>query len=206
MATTLGDITNELTERVLSPAKAEAERILKEAREEAQKIVREAEQDALRLRESARKEAEAVFKQMENDMKTAARNFILMVQEKLEKTVVQPTIEAELQPLLSRPDFLEKALETLLSEFCRLEREESSLEALLPEKMRDELGHWFLEKFRQKMIRPLTVHFTDKVNFGFKIGVEGRGSHFNFGEGLVEAFTEFCSPRFRKYFFAGQES
>gem|GEM_PF-325179 len=206
MTKTLGDITSELTERILAPAKAESERLLQEAKEEARKIVFEAEREALRMRENAQKEAEAAMKQMESDMNAAARNFILMVQEKLEQTIVQPVIEAELQPLLNQPDFLEKALETLFSEFCRLEREESNLEALLPEKMRDQLGHWFIEKFRQKAIRPLAVHFTDKVSFGFKIGVEGRGSHFNFGDGLVEAFTEFCSPRFRKHFFAGKES
>jgi hypothetical protein len=143
---------------------------------------------------------------MESDMNTAARNFILMVQERLEKAIVQPTIEAELKPLLNRPEFLEGMIEELITGFCRFEGEENNLEILLPEKMRDELGQWFVEKFRQKTTRPLVVHFTDKVSFGFKIGVEGTGSHFNFGEGLVEVFTEFCSPRFRKHFFTGKEN
>ncbi len=206
MTKTLGDITNELTERILSPAKAESERILREAGDQAKRIVTDAEREAGRIQEAAKKEAETVFKQMESDMNTAARNFILMVQEKLEKAIVQPTVEAELRPLLNKPDFLEKILEELIAGFCRLEGEENNLEVLLPEKMRDELGQWFIEKFREKATRPLIVHFTDKVSFGFKIGLEGTGSHFNFGEGLVEVFTEFCSPRFRKYFFTGKES
>lgn len=206
MTKTLGDIASELTERIISPAKAESERMLREAKEEAKRIVADAQQEALKIREKAQKEAEAVRKQMDSDMNTAARNFILMVQEKLEKAIVQPTIEAEIQPLLNQSDYLKKVLDTLFSEFWRLEREKGTLEILLPEKMREVLEHWFVEKFRQKAIRPLVVHFTDKVSFGFKIGVEGSGSHFNFGEGLVEAFTEFCSPRFRKHFFAGKES
>ncbi len=206
MTKTLGDIASELTERIISPAKAESERMLREAKEEAKRIVADAQQEALKIREKAQKEAEAVRKQMDGDMNTAARNFILMVQEKLEKAIVQPTIEAEIQPLLNQSDYLKEVLDTLFSEFWRLEREKGTLEILLPEKMREELEHWFVEKFRQKAIRPLVVHFTDKVPFGFKIGVEGSGSHFNFGEGLVEAFTEFCSPRFRKHFFAGKES
>ncbi|MBM4307421.1 MAG: hypothetical protein FJ123_11890, partial [Deltaproteobacteria bacterium] len=91
MTKTLGDITSELTERILAPAKAESERLLQEAKEEARKIVVDAEREALRMRENAKKEAEAAMKQMESDMNTAARNFILMVQEKLEQTIVQPT-------------------------------------------------------------------------------------------------------------------
>jgi vacuolar-type H+-ATPase subunit E/Vma4 len=206
MTKTLGDITNELRERILSPAKAESERILREARDKAKVIVVDAEQESLRIKEAARKEAETVLKQMETDMNTAARNFILLVQEQLEKAIVQPTVEAELKPLLDDPKFLEKMVEELIAGFLRLRGEESKLEVLLPEKAKEELGQWFVEKFRQKMMSPIVVHFTDRVSFGFKIGLEGTGSHFNFGEGLVEAFTEFCSPRFRRHFFAGKES
>lgn len=206
MTKTLGDITKELTEKILSPAKVEAEQILREAGDEAKRITTDAEREASRILVAAKKEAETVLKQMESDMDTAARNFILMVQEKLEKAIVQPTVEAELKPLLDDSIFLEKIIEELILGFSRLQGEESNLEILLPEKMRDELGEWFLQKFRQKAMKHLVVHFTDKVSFGFKVGVEGTGSHFNFGEGLVEAFTEFCSPRFRRHFFAGKES
>jgi len=206
MTKTLGDITNELRERILSPAKAESERILREAGDEAKRIVTDAEREGSRIQEAAKKEAETVLKQMETDMSTAARNFMLLVQERLEKAIVQPTVEAELKPLLDDPEFLKKIIEELIVGFSRFQGEERNLEILLPEKMRDELGEWFLEKFRQKAVRHLVVHFTDRVSFGFKIGVEGTGSHFNFGEGLVEAFTEFCSPRFRRHFFAGKES
>jgi V/A-type H+/Na+-transporting ATPase subunit E len=206
MTRTLGDLTKELKEKIVSPAKAESEQILREAREEAKRIVTEAERDASRIREAARKEAETVLKQMEIDMNTAARNFVLLVQEQLEKAIVQPTVEAELKPLLDDPKFLEKIIEELVGGFLRLHGEESKLEILLPEKTKDELGRWFVEKFRQKMTRPLVVHFTERVSFGFKIGLEGTGSHFNFGEGLVEAFTEFCSPRFRRHFLAEKES
>lgn len=204
MTKTLGDITNELRERVLSPAKAESERILREARDEAKRIVKDAEGEASRIQEAAKKEAETVLKQMQTDMNTAARNFILLIQERLEKAIVQPTVEAELKPLLEDPEFLRKMIEGLIVGFWRLHGEESKLEILLPEKMREELGQWFIEKFRQKTTSPMVVHFTDKVSFGFKIGLEGTGSHFNFGEGLVEAFTEFCSPRFRRHFFPGE--
>ncbi len=206
MMKTLGDITSELRERILLPARAESERILQEAREEAKKIVSVAEREAVHIKAAAQNEAETVRKQMETDLNTAARNFILMVQEQLEKTIVQPTVEAELKPLLEDPDFLKRILEELIAGFLRFHGEERKLEILLPEKTREKLGQWFLEKFRQKMATPVVVHFTDKFSFGFKIGLEGTGSHFNFGDGLVEAFTEFCSPRFSKYFFTVKES
>jgi len=202
---TLGDITNELTERVLTPAKSESERILREAQIKAEKIIADAKKEALNTKNMARQEAEQVFKQMEVDLKTAARNFILLLQERLEETIAHPTVEEEIKEALKDREFLKNAIEIVLQEFTKLGGTENKIEILLPAKEREELGRWFIEKFHQKALHNINVHFTDKVSFGFKIGLEDTGTYFNFGEGLVEAFTEFCSPRFRKYFFAEKE-
>lgn len=96
-------------------------------------------------------------------------------------------------------------LETLAS-FARQAGKEHHIEVLLPAGLKDELESWFTEKFRSKMANPLDVRFTDKISFGFKIGIAGQGSHINFSEGLIEVFSEFLSPRFRKYFFSRKES
>jgi V/A-type H+/Na+-transporting ATPase subunit E len=202
---TLGDITSELTERVLSPAKSESERILREAQEKAGKIIADAEKEALNTRNRAREEAEQAFKQMEVDLKTAARNFILLLQERLEETIAHPTVEEEIGEALKDREFLKKIIEIVLQEFAKFEGTENKIEILLPSREKTALGKWFIEKFHQRALHNITVHFTDKVSFGFKIGFEDSGSHFNFGEGLVEAFREFCSPRFRKYFFTDNE-
>lgn len=205
MAKTLGDITSELTDRVLSPAKAESERILRDAREKAERIVADAQREAAAAKEAAKQEAEQVARQMDVDLKTAARNFILLLQERLEEVIAHSAVEAEVSQALHDGEFLKKIIEIVVQEFARREGAESKIEILLPAKEKAELTKWFLEKFRQKALPGVDVHFTDKVSFGFKIGLEDAGSHFNFGEGLVEAFREFCSPRFRKYFFTDQE-
>lgn len=202
---TLGDITNELTERVLTPAKEESERLLKEAQAKAERIIADAEAEAARIRDTAKNEADQIYKQMDVDLKTAARNFILLFQERLEEAIAHPTIEEEIKNALKDSEFLKHIIEIALREFIRLEGVENQIEILLPEKEKEELGAWFVEKFHEKAFRNISVHFTDKVSFGFKMGLEDSGSHFNFGEGLVEAFIEFCSPRFRKYFFAEKE-
>jgi V/A-type H+/Na+-transporting ATPase subunit E len=206
MAKTLGDITSELTEKVLAPAKAEAENLLSAARAEAGRITAAAETDAERIREAARREADNLRKQMNVDLDTAARNFLIMVEERLEKAVVDPVIEENLKPLLSDREFLAKMIEELLIGFNRQGAHEHRIEILLPETKRAELETWFLQKFHDKASQPLDIRFTDKISFGFKIGVAGEGSHMNFSDGLVQVFSEFCSPRFRKHFFARKES
>ena len=69
-----------------------------------------------------------------------------------------------------------------------------------------QLETWFLQKFSENISQPLDIRFTDKISFGFKIGVAGEGNHINFSDGLVQVFSEFCSPRFRKHFFPRKES
>ena len=120
--------------------------------------------------------------------------------------VVDPVIEENLKPLLGDREFLAKMIEELLSGFNRLGGHEHRIEILLPEASRAELETWFLQKFHNKLSRPLDIRFTDKISFGFKIGVAGAGSHINFSDGLVQVFSEFCSPRFRKHFFSRKES
>jgi V/A-type H+-transporting ATPase subunit E len=206
MAKTLGDITSELTEKVLAPAKAEAENLLGAARAEAGSIVAAAEAEARQIREAARRDAENLKKQMNVDLDTAARNFLIMVEERLERAVVDPVIEENLKPLLSDREFLARMIEELLAGFGRTNGQEHRIEVLLPEARRAELETWFMQKFRDRASRPLDIRFTDKISFGFKIGAAGTGTHINFSDGLVQVFSEFCSPRFRKHFFAGKES
>jgi hypothetical protein len=134
--------------------------------------------EAEKIKQTAGKEAEETRKQMETDLDTAARNFVIMVQERLEKTIVEPTIEEEVRKSFSDDKFLQKMIEILIVQFT---------------------------KVRKKAEAPLVVQFTDKTSFGFKIGIEGTGQHFNFGDGLVEVLLGFCSPRFRKYFFTAEE-
>lgn len=206
MAKTLGDITSELTQKVLEPAKAEADRIRKDTQAEADKIIAAARMDAEKIREQAKREIENLKKQMDVDLETASRNFLIMVEERLEKVVVDPVIEAAVKPIFEDRQFLEKMILEILAGYIQHIGKEHHIEILLPAAKKSELETWFTEKFRNKMSLPLEVRFTDKISFGFKIGVAGAGSHINFSEGLVQVFSEFCSPRFRKYFFPRKES
>jgi V/A-type H+-transporting ATPase subunit E len=201
MVKTLGDITTELAEQVLMPAKAEAEKILRDAETEAGRIVAAAKEDAVRIRDEAQREAESIRCHMTADLDKAARNFLIMVEEQLERAIVDPVVDDAVREALNDGRFLEKMILEILAGFSAFKGQESRIEILLPEAQREQLDNWLLMSLRAKASQPLTVTFTDKISFGFKIGDEGTGTHFNFGEGLVQAFSEFCSPRFRKHFF-----
>lgn len=205
MTRTLGDITNELKEKVLAPAKDDAERIVAAARSQAEGIIQDAKKEASQIKEDARRHAEVSLRQMETDMDTAARNFILLVQERLEKVIVRPVVEEEVGAVLGQTDFLSNIIEILITEFSRVHGKENKIEILLPTRHKETLEEWFINKFLQRAAGGVVVHFTDKITFGFKLGLEGTGTYFNFGEGLVEVFSEFCSPRFRKHFFTSNK-
>jgi len=205
MAKTLGDITEELTQKVLEPAKANASILLRDAQAEAKQIVAAAQAEAEKIREQTKREVENLKKQMDADLETASRNFLIMVEERLEKVVVDPVIEAEVKPLFDDRQFLEKMILEILAGYIHHIGKEHRIEILLPAEKKSELEAWLLEKFHHKMKQQLDVRFTDKISFGFKIGVAGKGSHINFSEGLIQVFSEFCSPRFRKYFFPRKE-
>lgn len=72
MAKTLGDITSELTQNVLDPAKAEAGRIRQDAQEQADHIIADARKEAQKILEQAKSEVEHLKRQMDTDMETPA--------------------------------------------------------------------------------------------------------------------------------------
>ena len=203
MVKTLGDITQELNEKVLTPAKAEAEEIIRNAEEQAASIMAEAEAAAEKIRSDAKAEAENTLKQLHVDMDRAARDFIITVQEKLEEAVVIPVVNWEVREAMKDTAFLERIIEMLLEEFLKGGSREQQVEILLPEQAQAELEAWFNEKFRDKVdSRDLVVDFADGITFGFHVSAKRKGAYLNFSTGLVEAFGNFCSPRFREHFFA----
>jgi vacuolar-type H+-ATPase subunit H len=201
MVKTLGDITTELAEQILAPARTEADNLLANAEAEAGKIVSAAKEKAERILEAAQSEAENTKKQMNADLDKAARNFLIMVEEQLERSIVDPVVDDAVRAVLNDGRFLENMIQEILTGFNNFKGQESRIEILLPEVKKAELDGWLLANLRAKTAQPLTVNFTDTISFGFKIGEEGTGCHFNFSDGLVQAFAEFCSPRFRKHFF-----
>jgi vacuolar-type H+-ATPase subunit H len=205
MTRTLGDITNELKEKVLAPASEEAERMVEEACSKADSIILEAKKEASRIKEEARQHAVLTLKQMDADMAAAARNFILLIQEKIERAIVKPVVEKEVKSALDHEDFLSSIIEILITEFSRVHGKENKIEILLPSRNKEALEEWFVNKFLHRAAGGVLVHFSDRVTFGFKLSFGETGTYFNFGEGLVEVFSEFCSPRFRKYFLVPEE-
>ncbi len=201
MTRTLGDITGELREKILAPAKEEAERIIGEARAQADRIVLEARREAEEKGKKNLGEIEDTRRKMDMEMKSAAQNFLLLLEERLERAIIRPVVEEALNPVLDDPYFLREVLETLIREFFGSQGSQASIDIILPERQKIAMENFFLEKFKEKAGKGVRVHFTDKVTFGFRIGVGETGRHFNFEDGLPEAFVEFCSPRFRKYFF-----
>lgn len=199
---TLGDITEELKEKVLSPAREEAKGIIEAARMQARQIVQEARQEAEDLRSKSLEDAREIKKKMDIDMKAAARNFMLLIEEKLERSIVRPVTQETVRKVLDDPAFLREIVEKLVQEFVRSQGNHGVIDIILPEKQKEELEDFFLERFREKAGKGITVRFSNKVNFGFKVGIgEAGGRYFNFEDGLPQAFAEFCSPSFRKYFF-----
>jgi vacuolar-type H+-ATPase subunit H len=205
MTRTLGDITKELKDGIIEPAKGQAEKILADAKTEAEGIKAQARRQAEETVSQAKASAGLIKKQMEADLDTGARNFLLKVQEELEASVVSPVLSEELRAAVSAPGFLPKMIEQVLAAYAKAAGEEARIELLLPEKQKKELEAWCLKKCSQKMLGRVDVHFTDQISFGFKLGLQGSGNQFNFSDGLVEALSDFCSPRFRKHFFASKE-
>ena len=205
MTKTLGDITKELKDGIIEPAKGQADKILADARLEAAAIKTQARKQADETVSQAKASAGLIKKQMEADMDTAARNFLLKVQEELEASVVSPVLSEEIRKTVSAHGFLPKMIEQVLASYAKVAGEEARIELLLPEKQRKELEAWFLNKSSQKMLGHVDIRFTDQISFGFKLGLQGSGNQFNFSDGLAEALSDFCSPRFRKHFFAPRE-
>ena len=197
----LDEVISELKSRGIEEGKKEADRILADAKKEAEAIVEKAKAEADKIVSDAKAEAEKTKKQMDAELKSAADNALTAFRQAMLKSFALPTIEKEIEQVVSKPQFLESLISELIRAFASNGFKEGGIQVLLPAAKQKELESYVVSRLKAKAGSKVQVVFDDGFSFGFQIGPDdGRFVLDLSDDGFREIFSRFVAPRFKKYF------
>jgi V/A-type H+/Na+-transporting ATPase subunit E len=200
MAETIEDFVRTLKEEGVQSGRAEAARIKDEAETEAKKIVASAEIRAEQLIQEARTKADQIAEQEEHELKFAARDAILRLQEGLSKSVNE-LLKKDTEIAFSDDGFFKELLsKTLLTYAAQDAKGDSQVTINLEPESAARLRDWVAAEIAG------SASNERGVEFDLKSTLKSQGFEYRQADGTVEvtpesvaeALERFASERVRK--------
>ncbi len=199
----LQDVIAELKNRGLRAGEDEGKKIVADAEAKAARIVADAKEQADAIVAGANAEAEQLRKQLDAELRQSASIGLEAFRQALERSLVVPTIDAAVKPVLDDPAVLKEVILATVAAFASAGGSSASLQVLLPEAQRARLDEAFVAELVRQAETGVEVTFSDGFTLGFKLAPEGSGYQFDYsGAGFQEIFLSYLAPRFRQYFVA----
>lgn len=181
----------ERAKQIAEDAKARAAKIVENARAEAQKIVAE-----------ARQQADEAGRNAGSEIKLSGQQAVSAIKQEIVDMIVAKNVDQSIGQLLSDPQVVKGLIEQAVKNWNASEGQAPSLEVLLPEKMRDELGKALESSLMQVMKAGVTLSFGRNIKGGFRIGPQGSSFKVSLtDEDFVEFFKEYLRPGTRALLF-----
>jgi V/A-type H+/Na+-transporting ATPase subunit E len=164
----------ELTDRIytegVTRARTEAEQILAEARREAERLTAEATREVARIREEAREEAELLRENTASELRLSARQAVADLKQRIAGLIAAELLSVPLQDALGDAEFLQRIIQTAMSNWKPDSQTGPDLQLLLPEKERGQLDAYIAGKSNELLAKGLHIRFDERLNDGFRIG------------------------------------
>ena len=176
---------------IIDGAKAEAAAIKAEASKEAEKIIADAQAKAGEIKKNA-----------ESEMKLSSQQAISALKQKIVDIIITKAVDENVSASLSDPKIIQELLTTIVSNWKFGGMEVPSLEVLVPEAKRDQLGAAFESSLKQILAGGLTVSFSKAIKGGFQIGPQDGTFKVSLtDEDFNEFFKEYLRPKTRSFLF-----
>lgn len=177
---------------------------IEEAQQSADQIIKEAKQKAASLVDQAKKEAEKIVTDGKNqvdqykttaeiDLKQSARNFELLLKEKINSlfdNVFKRQVAAEL-----KPDFLKAMILKIVEHWTK----DSKAEIVLNDKDKDQLEKVLFSGVKDDVKQSINIRVSRDIAHGFRIGMKGDQVYYDFSdESIAEVLKSLINPKLKE--------
>lgn len=199
MAQTIETFIDRLQTDGVEAGREAAEKIRADAEAQAKQIVAEAEKKAKQIAEEARAEAEKTRQLAETELRLAARDAVLGLQESLERSLKTVLVDG-VRGKLEQTDFLGQLLLEIVMRYVQADIDgETTVEINVSEPMRHNLTEWALKNFHDKAAKA-------KAHIDLHGSLAGAGFEYSVTDGTVEVtvdsvaetLAELVGPELRK--------
>ena len=199
MPETIEQFVSKLQSEGVQAGEAAAAKIRSEADLEARRLIEAAEEQARQIIEGAKAESQKILSRGQTDLKLAARDTVVRLQETLSR-VLNEVITHSARETLSDPEFFKQVLRDVIMQYVQADVEgKGSMTLNVSEQTRQQLAHWAIEQFHQKVNAQgwsIDLHGS-LADAGFEYKV-GEGTVEVTGASVVALLTELVGPELRR--------
>ena len=181
----LKSIIEKIKQEGVTEAEKQAGDIVSAAEEKAKQITQGAKDEKERILKKAREEAIKTRNNAEESIRQASRDVLLGLREQI-VALFDKVMKKEIAGELSG-DAMKKMIQVLVENFNK--EGKPDIEVLLSKEDRDSLEKSLLDALVKEMKKGVTLKASSAVEHGFRIGVKGENSYYDFtDEAIEEAF------------------
>lgn len=205
MTDKLQRLTDQIYQEGLTRGKQEAQGIIQSAHEEKKNILRAAIDEAEEIKELARKEAQELRENAESEVRMAANQALALTRQKIAELIIAKVARECSSGIFKDPDFLKKAVLTVIKAWDPSEKGEQDIYVRLPEKERKELEDYLACQAQAELKQGLKIVFDEHIRSGFVINAKDDSFRIGFTDEDFEALIKyFLRSRMRDFLFGGK--
>lgn len=192
MEAKLDSLIEKIKKDGIQEAQKEASRILNEAKANASKIVEEAKKEAKEIIEEAKREVERTQLNAEAAIKQAARDTILTTKEKIIELFNRALLQEVSVSL--EPEFVAGLIKYIVENWV----DKRNVEVLVSQEDVSKLEALLREKLREELKEAIEIKPDPSIAKGFKIGLKGENLYYDFtDETMTEILKSYLTPSVR---------
>lgn len=195
MQNKLQELTDKLYNEGLTKGKAQAEELKAKARTEAEQIIAQAKEEARQIISQARKEAQDLKSKTESDIKMSASKSLSAIRNGIESMLVSKMLKANVSQAVSNPKLIEELISTIASSFNSQSAQAVELDAILPEKMKEDINAYVKSSSSSLFNSGIDFKFSKDIDAGFQIGPKGENYMISFTDkDLENVISQYLRP------------
>ncbi|MGM0461290.1 MAG: hypothetical protein ACQEQ4_02580 [Fibrobacterota bacterium] len=195
----ISQLAEKLLNEGVEKGEHEKDKIIHAAEKKADTIISDAEKKADDILSSAKKEAREMIVNAESEIKLAGDQSVSRLKQEITDLISSDTIDSSAEKALSDPDVMAEYIKSALKNWSG---EESSLEVLLPAKMKTDLDKKLISAIGKELKKEISISKSSSITGGFQILSKDGGYKITFSdEDFSYFFGEYLRPKIRTILF-----
>lgn len=205
MTDKLQKLTDQIYQEGLERARQEASLIIQSAQDEKKEILRAAIDEAEEVKELAHKEAQELRINAESEVRMAANQALALTRQKIADLIIAKVARDCSSGIFTDPDFLKKAVLTIIKAWDPSEKGEQDIYVRIPEKERKEFEDYLACQAKSQLKQGFKIVFDEHIRSGFVINAADESFRIGFTDEDFEALIKyFLRSRMRDFLFGGK--
>ena len=189
----LDSLIEKIRKEGIEEAQQNADQIIKDAKQKAASLVEQAKKDAEKIIGDGKKQVDQYRDTAEIDLKQSARNFELLLKEKLNSlfdNVFKQQVDVEL-----KPNFLKEMILKIIENWAK----GIQTEIVLNEKDKKQLEDVLFSGIKDDLKKSINLRVSSDIINGFRIGLKGDQVYYDFSdETIAEVLKSLINPKLKE--------